>query len=426
MFLNELGKNISNEVSQLNKIATAVGEDVNDINYWKRKIINSKYTYLSDTYIHEYELQIRKKIIKETLKKQKFWGYKSIDSNSYESNKQADTNYDRALPLYKLEEKFKKTDLISECICFNSGMAALNAVITIGKKILNSPLYTYIKYFETQSLIKQITSKSKNFDNKEAYLNSFQNSNFHFVEIPISSNKLDDLKISEIKNKISKNQKNIFILIIDSTLDMQSNEQISTLLNTSTNIIVFKVRSGLKLDQFGLELANLGIVEIYSNLPNKHINFIAEVIRTYRTVAGLSVDYNSYLRLMVINLSEEDRKKYKLKIKNNTNELWNLIRQKRNKYFSLEYKHNLPFIYIKPKSPNFKLVNWIDDLLNKVRDEGGYLPYGTSFGFRHTRLEIINDGKNPLFIRLSPGVFLGKSNEVLLTYMENKICEKYR
>lgn len=425
MYLNNLKANIDNEIDQLNNIATDIGMNAAVIKDWNKKIQDSVISYNTDKFIHQFEIQIRNKIIQKSIKNSKFWGYKSIDNDSYELNMSADTNYTRSLPLDKIEKQFKNSELMENCICFNSGMSALNAVITICQKIISVPVYTYSAYFETYSLLKEITIKNKMFENKDAYLNTFSGSNLHLVEMPVCSTEIQDLSIDEIKNGILNSKKKVFILIIDSTLELENKKKIKSLLNINKNLIVFKVRSGLKLDQFGLELANLGIVEVYSNLSGKHIEFIVNMLKNYRAVSGLSIDYNSYLRLVSPILTAEDKVLYKQEIKRNTSKLFEIISKKENKYFKVKFKSGLPFIFLTPIYPNFKLVKWVDDLVKEVNDKGGYLPYGTSFGFRHTRLEIIDDRKKPPYIRLSPGAFLGKSNNILLQYLENKSCEKY-
>lgn len=425
MYLNDLKENIDNEINQLNNIAMNIGVNTAVIKDWNKKIRDSLITYSTDKFIHQFETQIRNEIIKKSIKNPKFWGYKSIDNDSYELNMSADTNYTRSLPLDKIEKQFKNSKLMENCICFNSGMADLNAVITICQKIINVPVYAYSAYFETYSLLKEITIKNKMFENKDAYLNAFADSNLHLVEMPVCSTERQDLSINEIKTGILNSKKEVFILIIDSTLELENKQKIKSLLNINKNLIVFKVRSGLKLDQFGLELANLGIVEVYSNLSSKHIEFIVNMLKNYRAVSGLSIDYNLYLRLIAPILTAKDKVLYKQKIKSNTSKLFEIISQKKNKYFKVKFKFGLPFIFLIPTCPNFKLVNWVDDLVKEVNDKGGYLPYGTSFGFRHTRLEIIDDRKKQPYLRLAPGAFLGKSNNILLQYLENKICEKY-
>ncbi|OYS12921.1 hypothetical protein CBF69_09970, partial [Lactobacillus taiwanensis] len=121
----------------------------------------------------------------------------------------------------------------------------------------------------------------------------------------------------------------------------------------------------------------------------------------------------------------KDIKEYKIKILENTMKLYKRLLLVNSKSFSIEYKKGLPYIFLKPKSKDFRLKDWINDSLRKIRRKKGYLPYGTSFGFRHSRLEIIDNNKELPFIRFSPGEYIGKSNDILIEMMEDSNATNY-
>ena len=85
----------------------------------------------------------------------------------------------------------------------------------------------------------------------------------------------------------------------------------------------------------------------------------------------------------------------------------------------INYQENAPFLLLKlireEKEEYVEFINQISLFLSCRNDE---FIYGTSFGFRHTRLELIDHGDYTYSIRISPGRFWTKSTEDLCLFLK--------
>ncbi|WP_281166239.1 hypothetical protein, partial [Liquorilactobacillus sicerae] len=166
------------------------------------------------------------------------------------------------------------------------------------------------------------------------------------------------------------------VLIIDDTLDTQRTSDINSFANVNFPLILLKVRSGVKLDQCVLELLNLGIVDIITNLKMSHATYITEMLRSYRAVSGLSIDYNSYLRFSPVLFASCHVNSYRELIGENTRKVVRLVNSVSHSRFEIGYNTGWPFFYLTPSSENVDIRGWTEGLLNHINHLGGYLPFG--------------------------------------------------
>lgn len=419
MYWQDFNKNAVEEYEELKSLATRLSSTNNhDIEF-----LFSESKIASDLELHKLELEIRNQIIKNSLLSKRFWSYRSLDLNTYEDSQEIGSTYDRSFSPESIEKLFMlKNSYIKKdsCIVFNSGMAALNSAITIAHNIVRGPINTYFAYFETESLLREIVRDFQRNDTAQEFNSNLRKNNIAFLENPICSMDKYNINYNDLYNTLSLDKHKIYVLVVDSTLELEEDSNFFKLLKLPYPVIIFKLRSGQKLDQLGLELTNIGIVEVYSNVSDEHHHFITELLRNYRTVSGMSVNTDTYFRLSTKVINMEDIKKYKRAIQRNAYSMFTEISNKDSNLFNIKYKIGMPFIYLTPKSSHFDLKLWIDNLIKSVSSKEGYIPYGTSFGFRHTRLEIIDNSVSNPFVRLSPGKYLGPSNDILISHIKGE------
>ncbi|OYS12945.1 hypothetical protein CBF69_09540, partial [Lactobacillus taiwanensis] len=229
MLSNDYLTNIEIEIKKLEQIAIKVNISPKKVKYWKNLIKINQNNLKADMYLHLFEKEIRKAIISKSINYSKFWDYRSTASITYEANMKEEANYARSLPPKKIESFFSKNKKrLNEknCIAFNSGMAAINAVLIIVQKLTKSSLGVYTEYFETTALLKEIMTDIHIYSNKKQLLEDMSFNNFFFLENPISSPNKENVLLEDIYDVISKriNDKKIFILVVDSTLELNDND----------------------------------------------------------------------------------------------------------------------------------------------------------------------------------------------------------
>lgn len=380
--------------------------------------------------IHEFELSVRNRIINKYRKNI----YKSPYFIDYEDHENYFSDYDRANPLELAE---RKLSVISKdpklTMAFRSGMTAISCILDSLPLIKNlgRNFITYADYFETQSLLKIKCLKKFNLleaDTTEAlknYLSDNDNKLF-FVELPKYSGKEGLYTIKEILSFIKKNRDKQILMIVDNTLYSLSEDIKKILENFPFPITLIFVRSGLKLDQYGLELMNLGIVNVFSNLDNTFIDNLRGILKLIRTVTGGSLSNTNYHILSSNFLDSKRIDLYKKKIISNTSYIANSIDN--NEMITVHYSEGHPFFYITFNISNYSIKNFFKKIEMFYKKNNSSIHYGTSFGFRQTRYELINktfefglvNTDNP-FLRISPGYYLSDSDLYLIEFFNDII-----
>ncbi|EHF1096164.1 hypothetical protein J0S19_002892, partial [Enterococcus faecalis] len=257
------------------------------------------------------------------------------------------------------------------------------------------------------------------------YLSDNDNKLF-FVELPKYSGKEGLYTIKEILSFIKKNRDEQILMIVDNTLYSLSEDIKKILENFPFPITLIFVRSGLKLDQYGLELMNLGIVNVFSNLDNTFIDNLRGILKLIRTVSGGSLSNTNYHILSSNFLDSKRIDLYKKKIIINTSYIANSIDN--NEMITVHYSEGHPFFYITFNISNYSIKNFFKKIEMFYKKNNSSIHYGTSFGFRQTRYELINktfefglvNTDNP-FLRISPGYYLSDSDLYLIEFFNDII-----
>jgi hypothetical protein len=186
--------------------------------------------------------------------------------------------------------------------------------------------------------------------------------------------------------------------------------------------ILFAFSSGLKLDQAGLELANVGIIRIYAR--ELEAGSIAEKLRRIRglTGAGLTLDELSALSAPWF-LSRRYAENYVASIFANNRALATVIRQR--PLFeeachpsTIDAGQNAPFCALMLRDPTDgryeHLVKHID---YEVHRRGINATKGGSFGFRGHRYELIKPDHGHSFVRIAMGWRSGFSLDRLCEFL---------
>lgn len=211
-------------------------------------------------------------------------------------------SYERSLPLAHLESRLAPTDLPDgwehASVVFRSCMAALGHVVQSLVHMLrpteDRPLSVgfWGDYFETDLLLEYQSSAVLRWskiasDDLAATLR-------HEVLLlePVRYNwTLDVLDVASWARAWRNAPTRPKVIVVDTTLvsALWPRNRVLNALSGLGDVVVIEVRSGLKLDQQGLELANLGIVDVHAHVRDGGVptaEQLATVLRLARGTTG--------------------------------------------------------------------------------------------------------------------------------------------
>ncbi len=255
-----------------------------------------------------------------------------------------------------------------------------------------------------------------------------------------------EILIEEINSSCSK----IIFVIMDSTMHNYNElfEGINKELKSNKkNVVFINVRSGIKMDQQGLEIGNLGVATWYVHKKNsKYAKMLFDFIDHYKGILGDNISYNKLVSLEMF--SSALSRQYSRIVHTTAFDFAHSIVVKSNKYIKqviypeLKYKNEnlvMPFLFIKFDLKNAEEYNQLlENIVGICATEGLVLPYRNSFGFRYPSIEYIYDYRtDENVIKLYLGVYKGGIYEFLLNIIntlggndnpkiENMICKKIK
>lgn len=319
----------------------------------------------------------------------------------------------------------------SKTFLFSSGMSAISNILYCFSSFVRGSLNVQasIGYFETKYFFKILSSMGNdvNFD-----IDSDINANtFYFEPIKYDST-LSVTDINSLIESINKSQSDIKFVIMDSTMHNRTSilSKISERINNINNIILCDVRSGLKLDQEGLELSNIGICTIFiSNKNLKLFEAVKNYIEQYKSLTGTNISFQS-IALSHYFDAKNNSLEYVEKVKNQViwaNDCLNAAHSKKIKRILCRkiklYGDILitPFIFIelcsKREESYLQSIHKIQDSMEKL---GTPIDYRNSWGFRMPSIEYFDDiFSNQKFIKFYPGMFKGLTAINALYVLQN-------
>lgn len=336
-----------------------------------------------------------------------------------------DSHIARLFGGYEVEGREKRTYL------YNNGMAAIRSTIDIINSFIRDTIKIMcdVGYFETRIYIE--TLKNCGF-----LVNSTEDNNVFFVEPIQYLLNLPRLNINKFIDKIMTSKAKVKFVIIDSTMDCSTRlfNILESKIKNNQNIIYIEVRSGIKQDQFGLELTNLGIATWYISKKNRDFrNCLFQYIQTHKDIVG---DNISYIKLILVSKCSFWKSiEYKNLIHRLVFEFYQSVVIKSHKYIHeiiyprLETDNeilSMPFIFIKfTIHYRESYENLLDNIINVCKKKGLFLPYRNSFGFRYPSIEFICDfNTKECVMKISLGVYKGALYNELLNIINDLGNEK--
>jgi hypothetical protein len=404
--------------------------DALDVNIHPNTLNNiSEESLLVENELEKLSLHIRNEYLTQCFKKTHFF-FKSpykLNYDYHENITNLDFVYERNLNSKGIETYYEESFLKLQAeqyssLLFSSGISSIYTVINSLLGFIKSSTRINILflggYFENHTIIDSIKNRNVNVD-----YSITPNRDYHiiFIEPTKYSWNLDENHYEAIAPILTN--KYLQAIIVDSTLE-NGNLILNKLLHKKTNsLLVFEVKSLLKLEQFGLEFCNLGLCNIISSLESTTHESIVDYIRKIRTVngTGISLMTKTILSNQVFS-NREYINSYKNKILTNNRILREQIKKQNIiTHISNTNKSGNPFTIIEFKNRNLIdcgiVMGWFEYLSNS---EQITLYKGSSFGFRHHRYEtIIPDRyKREGYLKIAAGSRLGTSFFKLLSIIQ--------
>lgn len=300
-----------------------------------------------------------------------------------------------------------------KCILFSSGMAAIatlfQSYFSMSRPTKENSLYisSWSDYFETRMMKNIYSSDIVNIEihkEEEKFLESVSNADVFFIE-PIRYNwEMEVLNINGFINTLkSESKSGIKLIIIDTTLNGETLDfhMILNEIRSIPDLIVIQLNSILKLDQQGLELSNGGLMSIYTNTDNNsapNATDLAKYIRSVRTILGNSLTFEEIFILDNNFVFDKNwYMKYSMEVFKNNAELASKIlvggifnKVVHPSLFSNEIWACAPFVVLHLKEDALENHSFLTEVIKyEVEKKGFNFHYGSSFGFRNHRYEVV-------------------------------------
>ena len=201
----------------------------------------------------------------------------SINSTNYTYDYERTIKYDYLEEIYNINDFFDGFTLL-----YSSGMSTLSSILSLILKFNNKvKCFSHIGYFENMLLIEDLKNIISEVDIFEKQLSSIEKDfDLLFIECVRSNFELDYIDIMKILSNIDNNSKKIKFIVSD--ISFLGNtfipNDILKLFYEHKRIIFIFYRSGIKLDQMGFEVLNLGILSLYFT---KDLFFIKEKLLSF-------------------------------------------------------------------------------------------------------------------------------------------------
>lgn len=398
--------------NDLLKVETTLETIANEIRFeWKKKcFLHTEHVYKSPSY------------------PQDFWTL---------NNSEVNFKYERVINYRSWEDKHftKVCDFSGFSMFFSSGMGAILNVLHLLRIMFNGKLNGVLlgDYYETRTLIKNLSIKDINFGylNDTSSLNSVNKVDFLIVEPVRYNTSLSVVDKEDLINYINHHN-SIKAVIIDFTLLSNSFDFEKLLSRIDKNIFIFLIKSTLKLDQSGLEVANSAQLSLYiksSNSIQEYVEKLRTLLEGQRGALGSSLSYYEVCQLDYPMFNTDIN--YINKVLDNVTRFVSYLKDSHLEIIHpslLNTKYKSPFLFIKAENNEhfFEFMEYIDSYL-----ENNYIhiPSRNSFGFRNIAMEVVQMNRTKNVLKIAPGKITGIKQRTLIEgiikFSRNKKSRRY-
>mgnify|MGYP000911390858 CR=1 FL=1 len=406
---------IKYELDQLKIICRNFGCDhlISDIDYLEEHLYLYNVHELEDIAYNKY-IKIRKEILL-------FSDFgKQIKSPNIKIDQYTNYDYERSLSPYNLEKKTNQFNGKNvRTVVFRSGMSAIDIVLkTLVRnfKLSNMKMLDCSFYFETRELIHNLYNRYLNIERITSYRELYKVLDttvysIVFLESVDINRPNERINLDSLIQGLNKSNSPL-IIIIDTTANLLQFDIEELMSQMNRDVIIFEIKSGIKLGQLGLELANIGIVNLSTNSKSVDMKSIYHTLVAFRSITGCSIlPYEEKLLNNDIFYSETNQI-YVSRINEICTEFYMAI--KGNDSFDVFGGIFSVFLIIKIKNATkADYSEFLEELDKSLKIKKLRIIHGTSFGFRHPRIEIIERALDDICIRLSLGHYKGPLYEAL-------------
>ncbi|BDR58365.1 hypothetical protein [Xylocopilactobacillus apicola] len=323
--------------------------------------------------------------------------------------------------LLKNNYSYDITDYNSSTFLYPNGMASIKGTIDAISVLLDEEIDIQfdLEYFESNIYLNTLskTERLRRGPNKSNIF-IFEPINYDFYGSLVKS---DDL-INAINNSSAK----LKFVIVDSTMHNKTEilEQLSKKIKDYKDTVFVDVRSGLKFDEDGLELSNLGIAEWFVHKSQESFfNKLEKILKNYRNITGANLSYISYVSLLYTH-SIYDSINYSHGVFNTVKEFMDITgnlnfknsKIKSSKGDFMGIKIYSPFLFFTMNiSEEKECMDFIHRIQAYLSKEGYFLPLRNSWGFRFPSIEPITHYKTrEIAIKLYLGKYRGSLFDELI------------
>src|SRR5690349_6950537 len=275
-------------------------------------------------------------------------------------------------------------------VLFSSGQAAMTAVLTLLFSRQDGALRLHHAgcYFETVNLLTLFAGRFENVGGQDA--------DTVIVE-PVSCDGVEFGTVSLAQLATHASSDATQSIVVDSTLAGLDDGLNDLLSNLPPEREVFRVHSGLKLFQAGLELADVGIVSVYG-APS------GDMLRRIRTLHGAGLRFADVAALeLPLFLDPGATRRYEDAVFAHNRVLAHAARA--NPAFDVSYPCDTkpaPFVIVNLRDAAH-YENLDERICDEARKRGLVFDKGGSFGFRGHRFETVRPELGPPFLRVAMG-----------------------
>jgi hypothetical protein len=251
------------------------------------------------------------------------------------------------------------------------------------------------------------------------------------IEPTFYDGKFANVDLMELTRKLSLAQGKVKVVLFDDTLTGVANNLADdfSALQALSPVVVIRVSSGLKLFQGGLELANVGVMSVYTPSAGQlRARDTGKALRRIRSLLGLGLGFSEMAALEVPwFLNRDHTNRYQAAVFANNALLANALADSKSAVAFVAHpildcsRGVAPFCILSLKDTSQqayeRLRRWI---VTEARRRQILFEQGGSFGFRGHRFEVVQpDNGTAPFLRVAVGRRLGWSLDGIVSLLRN-------